>query len=55
MAQYDTPFLPGPEEAPARPHKWPLAGVMSVDEAGATIDYHLARLFRRTSALPAAP
>jgi membrane protease YdiL (CAAX protease family) len=31
MAQYESPFLPGPDEAPTRPHKWPLAGVMAID------------------------
>jgi len=39
MAQYDTPFLPGPDEAPARPQKWPLAGVMAIDFVIAMIGF----------------
>jgi membrane protease YdiL (CAAX protease family) len=30
MAQYETPFVPAPEE-PQRARKWPLAGVMAID------------------------
>jgi membrane protease YdiL (CAAX protease family) len=31
MAQYETPLATAPGEAPARRHKWPLAGVMIID------------------------
>ena len=39
MAQYESPFLPAPDEAPARPHKWPLAGVMAIDFVVAMIGF----------------
>jgi membrane protease YdiL (CAAX protease family) len=31
MAQFDPPYTAAPEEAPLRPRKWPLAGVMLID------------------------
>ncbi|HEX9372547.1 MAG TPA: CPBP family intramembrane glutamic endopeptidase [Roseiflexaceae bacterium] len=31
MTQYDTPYTASPGETPARPRKWPLAGVMLID------------------------
>ena len=32
MAQYEAPpFRPGPDDAPERSRKWPLAGVMAID------------------------
>ena len=39
MAHYETPFLPGPDQTPARPHKWPLAGVMAIDFVIAMIGF----------------
>jgi len=39
MAQYESPVLSGPDETPARSHKWPLAGVMAIDFVIAMIGF----------------
>jgi membrane protease YdiL (CAAX protease family) len=39
MAQYESPFLSGPDETPARSHKWPLAAVMVIDFVIAMIGF----------------